>query len=57
MNPMIHVLIAALPPAGEVWTFEQQEVWLDLMRLVLAHVYYLPIPDADNNAPSAKAKA
>ena len=43
---MIRVLIAALPPAGEVWAFEDQEVWLDLMRLVLAHVYYLPEAEA-----------
>ena len=42
MNPMIRFLIAALPPVGEIWPPEEQEVWLDLMRLVLKYVYYLP---------------
>ena len=42
MDAFIRLLVAALPPAGEVWPKEEQEVWLDLMRLVLAHVYYLP---------------
>ena len=42
MNAMIRLLVASLPPAGEVWPIEDQEVWLNLMSLVLAHVYYLP---------------
>ena len=42
MNAMIRLLVAALPPAGEVWPKEDQEVWLDLMRLVVNYVYYLP---------------
>ena len=43
---MIRILIAALPPAGEVWAFEEQEVCLDLMRLVLNYIYYLPEAEA-----------
>ena len=42
MNAMIRLLLDLLPPAGEVWPIEDQEVWLDLMRLVLNYVYYLP---------------
>lgn len=42
MNAMIRILVSALPPAGENWPVEEQEAWLELMRLVLAYVYYLP---------------
>ncbi len=43
MNAFIRLLVTMLPPAGDVWAAEEQEVWLDLMRLVLANVY-LPKP-------------
>lgn len=46
IHPMIRMLLNALPPASEIWTIEDQEVWLDLMRGVFAQIYR-PSPEQD----------
>ena len=39
INPRIKVLLNALPTPNTVWSDEDREVWIDLMRGVLADVY------------------
>lgn len=42
MHPMIRMVLTMLPPAGEAWSADEQEVWLDLLRGVFTRIYPAP---------------
>lgn len=41
-DPMIGMVLRSLPPAGQPWSAEQQEVWINVLRGVLTQVYPQP---------------
>ena len=39
VDPMIAVVLEALPPAGEIWASGQRDAWINVMRGALRQAY------------------
>lgn len=42
IDPMISMVLRSLPPVGQPWSVEQQEVWINVLRGVFTQVYPQP---------------
>lgn len=42
IDPMIGIVLRSLPPAGQTWAAEEQEVWINVLRGVFTQVYPQP---------------